>query len=452
MAFFNNLPYTNKHGLNEDWLIKHVEECKNLVTEYGERLDRFEEALTGFEEDFETLSGTVADIREDLNGVAGQVHDVEVTLAEHGRILESFQGTLESIEARLVIIVRDITNLYNSTSNLGARVTLLEAATIQPITFSLSPDSPLVSGLDLRYQPVGTDSFPLSMTYTGTDDPSDHRIGLTYNSDKGFVIPDNDTGADELYTWYGDWPASVDAADQYALTFRIYNAAGSAFTDYKEEHLVISDLGDGWHDIGTTGVQYNLRTGVLELRWYYRQDSGANAGASIRCIKLEHNATASAIEECRKDSDLQQIAASLSTADTATYSGNATFSMDFTCTPSKTWAGDNCKIVADLKKVGKILSGAVHLYIDTNEALTVSDLETASVEIDVSSWNIPALAVTSGNLLALQNDIVTGEQYKLSGFNDNGILDHFLLQPHFTQITTAADGYFATIPLTVPLT
>lgn len=452
MAFFNNLPYTNKHGLNEDWLIKHVEECKALVTEYGERLDQFEEALTGFESDFETLSGTVADIRQDLNTVAGQVHDAEVTLAEHGRILTSFQGTLESIEARLVIIVRDITNLYNSCSNLGARVTLLEAATIQPITFSLSPDSPLVSGLDLRYQPVGSDGFPLSMTYTGPDDPSDHRVGLTYNQNKGFVIPDNDTGSGEFFTWYGDWPESATQADTWSITFRVYNAAGTSFTDYKFENYVITDLGPGWTMIGTTGVQFTLRTGRVDLRWYFRQDSGANAGAAIRCIKLEHSSTASTIEECRKDSDLQQIAAALSVTDTATYSGNATFSMDFTCTPSKTWAGDNCKIVADLKKVGKILSGAVHLYIDTNEALTVSDLETASVEIDVSSWNIPALAVTSGNLLALQNDIVTGEQYKLSGFNADGILDHFLLQPHFTQITTAADGYFATIPLTVPLT
>ena len=451
MAFFNNLPYTNKHGLNEDWLIKHVEECKNLVTEYGERLDRFEEALTGFESDFETLSGTVAGIRSDLNTVAGDLHDVQVTLAEHGRILTSFQGTLESIEARLVIIVGDITNLYNSCSNLGARVTLLEAATIQPITFSLSPDSPLVSGLDLRYQPTGSDGFPLSMTFTPPPEAS-ARVGLRYNQDKGFVIPDNDTGANEFYSWYGDWPKSTNQADQYAITFRVYNAAGTSFTDYKFEHIVITDLGDGWHMIGDTGVQFSLKTGVLDLRWYFRQDSGANAGAAIRCIKIEHNATASDIEECRKDSDLQQIAAALSVSDSVTYSGNATFSMDFTCTPAKTWAGDNCKIVADLKKVGKILSGAVRLYIDTNEALTVSDLETASVEIDVSAWNIPALAVTSGNLLALQNDIVTGEQYKLSGFNADGILDHFLLQPHFTQITTAADGYFATIPLTVPLT
>ena len=451
MAFFNNLPYTNKHGLNDDWLIKHVEECKNLVTEYGERLDRFEEALTGFESDFETLSGTVAGIRQDLNTVAGDLHDVQVTLAEHGRILTSFQGTLESIEARLVIIVGDITNLYNSCSNLGARVTLLEAATIQPITFSLSPDSPLVSGLDLRYQPTGSDGFPLSMTFTPPPEARS-RVGLRYNQDKGFVIPDNDTGANEFYSWYGDWPKSTNQADQYAITFRVYNAAGTSFTDYKFEHIVITDLGDGWHMIGDTGVQFSLKTGVLDLRWYFRQDSGANAGAAIRCIKIEHNATASAIEESRKDSDLQQIAAALSVSDSVTYSGNATFSMDFTCTPAKTWAGDNCKIVADLKKVGKILSGAVRLYIDTNEALTVSDLETASVEIDVSAWNIPALAVTSGNLLALQNDIVTGEQYKLSGFNADGILDHFLLQPHFTQITTAADGYFATIPLTVPLT
>lgn len=282
MGLFEHLPYRNTQGLNEDILIKFMKETQTKLAEWSDKLDEFEAQLTGFEEDFETMQGTISDIQGNIRTLSGDVSDIQITLAEHGRILTSFQGTLESIEARLVIIVRDITNLYNSCSNLGARVTLLEAATIQPITFSLSPDSPIVSGLDLRYQPVGSDSFPLSMTYTGTDDPSDHRIGLTYNQNKGFVIPDNDTGANEFYEWYGDWQASTDQADQYSITFRVYNAAGTSFTDYKFEHIVVTDNGDGWHMIGTTGVQYSLQTGLLALRWYFRQDSGANAGAAIR--------------------------------------------------------------------------------------------------------------------------------------------------------------------------
>lgn len=450
MGLFEWLPFANKHGLNEDWMIKFIEETKHTLEEWQDQMDGFESRLTGLEDNYGSLIEQVASINDQIGSLSTDVGNIQITLAEHGRILTSFQGTLESIEARLVIIVQDITNLYNSCSNLGARVTLLEAATINPITMAVSPDSQLVSGMDLRYQPVRANGFPLAMTYTGPDDPSDHRVGLRYNQDKGFVIPDNDTGANELFTWFGDWNSETQL-DTWSLTIRIYNPTENGYTDYKYENLIINTFGDGWHMIGDTGVQWDLQAGKFQLRWNFRQDSGADAGSIIRCIKLERGSTATEIIESRKDSDLQQIAASLSGSDNASYSGEATFSMAFECSPSKTWINDNCKIVADLKKVGKILSGAIRLYVETDEALTLSNLETSSVEIDVSSWNIPQLGVTSGNLLALQNDIITGEQYKLSGFNDNGILDHFLLQPHFTQITTTADGYFATIPFTVPL-
>lgn len=448
MGLFEHLPYRNTQGLNEDILIKFMKETQAKLVEWSDKLDEFQEQLTGFEEDFETMQGTISDIQGSIRSLSGDVGDIQITLAEHGRILESFQGTLESIEARLVIIVRDITNLYNSTSNLGARVTLLEAATINPITMAVSPDSQVVSGMDLRYQPVKGDGFPYTIEFTPTQDPADQRVGLRYNVNRGLVIPADYDASPEMWKWYGDWNSPTQL-DTWSITFRVYNSTDSAFTDYKFENL---ELGDNWRGrtmIGDTGIRFDIKNGELQLDYYYHSD--ASSGYALRVIKLERGATATAIIESRKDSDLQQIAASLSGTYSASYSGEATFSMSFDTDPSKTWINDNCKIVADLKKVGKILSGAIRLYIETDEALTVSNLETASVEIDVSSWNIPQLGVTSGNLLAIQNDIVTGEQYKLSGFNDNGILDHFLLQPHFTQITTAADGYFATIPFTVPL-
>lgn len=448
MGLFEHLPYRNTQGLNEDILIKFMKETQTKLAEWSDKLDEFQEQLTGFEEDFEAMQGTISDIQGSIRSLSGDVGDIQITLAEHGRILTSFQGTLESIEARLVIIVRDITNLYNSTSNLGARVTLLEAATINPITMAVSPDSQLVSGMDLRYQPVKGDGFPYTIEFTPTQDPADQREGLRYNVNRGLVIPADDDAAPELWKWYGDWNSPTQL-DTWSITFRVYNATDSAFTDYKFENLALGDNWRGRTMIGNTGIRFDIKNGELQLDYYYHSDT--SSGYALRVIKLERGASATEIIESRKDSDLQQIAAALSGSDSAIYSGEATFSMSFDTDPSKTWINDNCKIVADLKKVGKILSGAIRLYVETDESLTVSNLETASVEIDVSSWNIPQLGVTSGNLLAIQNDIVTGEQYKLSGFNDDGILDHFLLQPHFTQITTAADGYFATIPFTVPL-
>ena len=448
MGLFEHLPYRNTQGLNEDILIKFMKETQAKLVEWNDKLDEFDAQLTGFEHDFETMQGTISDIQGSIRSLSGDVGDIQITLAEHGRILESFQGTLESIEARLVIIVRDITNLYNSCSNLGARVTLLEAATINPITMAVSPDSQLVSGMDLRYQPVKGDGFPYTIEFTPTQDPADQRVGLRYNVNRGLVIPADYDASPEMWKWYGDWNSPTQL-DTWSITFRVYNATDSAFTDYKFENLTLGDNWLGRTMIGNTGIRFDIKNGELQLDYYYHSDS--SSGYALRVIKLERGATATAIIESRKDSDLQQIAKSVSGTDSVHYTGNATFSMDFDCDPSKTWINDNCKIVADLTKVGKILSGAIRLYVETDEALTLSNLDTASVEIDVSSWNIPQLAVTSGNLLALQNDIVTGEQYKLSGFNDDGILDHFLLQPHFTQITTAADGYFATIPFTVPL-
>lgn len=448
MGLFEWLPYANKHGLNEDWMIKFIEETKNTLEVWQEKMTGFESRLTGLEENYGSLVEQVGSINSQIGSLSRDVGDIQITLAEHGRILTSFQGTLESIEARLVIIVRDITNLYNSCSNLGARVTLLEAATINPITMAVSPDSQVVSGMDLRYQPVRGNGFPYTIEYIPTQDPADQRVGLRYNVNRGLVIPADYEASPELWKWYGDWNSPTQL-DTWSITFRIYNATDSSFTDYKFENIALGDNWRGRTMIGNTGIRFDIKNGELQLDYYYHSD--ASSGYALRVIKLERGSTATEIIESRKDSDLQQIAASLSGSDNASYSGEATFSMEFDCSPSKTWINDNCKIVADLKKVGKILSGAIRIYVETDEALTLSDLETSSVEIDVSSWNIPQLGVTSGNLLAIQNDIVTGEQYKLSGFNDNGILDHFLLQPHFTQITTAADGYFATIPFTVPL-
>ena len=448
MGLFEHLPYRNTQGLNEDILIKFMKETQAKLVKWSDKLDEFEAQLTGFEEDFETTQGTISDIQGSIRSLSGDVSDIQITLAEHGRILTSFQGTLESIEARLVIIVQDITNLYNSNSNLGARVTLLEAATINPITMAVSPDSQLVSGMDLRYQPVKGDGFPYTIEFIPTQDPADQRVGLRYNVNRGLVIPADYEASPELWKWYGDWNSPTQL-DTWSITFRVYNADDSSFTDYKFENLTLGNNWRGRAMLGNTGIRFDIKNGELQLDYYYHSDS--SSGYALRVIKLERGTTATEIIESRKDSDLQQIAASLSGSDSASYSGEATFSMAFECTPSKTWINDNCKIVADLKKVGKILSGAIRLYVETDEALTLSNLETSSVEIDVSSWNIPQLGVTSGNLLALQNDIITGEQYKLSGFNADGVLDHFLLQPHFTQITTAADGYFATIPFTVPL-
>ena len=43
MAIYDNLPYTNFHELNADWLLKQMQEAKAKIDEYQEVLDQFEE-------------------------------------------------------------------------------------------------------------------------------------------------------------------------------------------------------------------------------------------------------------------------------------------------------------------------------------------------------------------------------------------------------------------------
>ena len=43
MAIYDNLPYTNFHELNADWLLKQMKEAKAKIDEYQETLDQFEE-------------------------------------------------------------------------------------------------------------------------------------------------------------------------------------------------------------------------------------------------------------------------------------------------------------------------------------------------------------------------------------------------------------------------
>lgn len=449
MALYKEeFPFVNAHQINLDWILKKIKEFQAVVDDCKEKVDAFGTRLDSVETDIHNINLAISSVQGDITALNGAVGDINVTLAEHGRILTSFQGTLESIEARLVIIVNDISNLYASTNNLGARVTLLEAATINPITMAVSPDSQIVSGMDLRYQPTRANGFPYTIEYIPTQDPSDHRIGLRYNVNRGLVFPSDDNAAPELWKWYGDWNSPTQL-DTWSITFRIYNAADSSFTDYKVENLTLGDNWRGRTALGNTGLRFDIKNGELQLDYYYHSDDVA--GYALRVIKLERGSTATEIIESRKDSDLQQIAKSVSGSDSIHYTGEATFSMDFDTDPSKTWINDNCKIVADLYKKGGILSGAIRVYVETDEALNLSNLETSSVDIDISSWNIPAIGVTSGNMLAIQNNIVTGEQYIISGINDDGIFDTIRLQPHFTAITTAADGYFATIPFTVPL-
>lgn len=455
MALFKHFPWTDMHALNQNEILEFLKNAQETLEEYNEKLNAFEATLTGLEEDYGIMLNTVSTLRTEMDALSLTVASMQTTLAEHGTILNSFQNTLESIESRLAIIVNDVSSLYSSVNNLGSRVTLLESATINPITMAVSPDSMLVSGSDLRYQPMGDDGFPLSMTYTPPSDSSDHREGLRYNQNKGFVIPDNDTGANEFFTWYGDWNSETQL-DKWALTVRIYNTTESTYTDYKFENIIINTHGDGWHDIGTTGVQWDLEAGEFNLRWHFRQDSGANAGYIIRAIKLEKGGTATELIESRKDSDLQMISTMVSGGEATHYTGEAGFNMSVTDNPSITHLDTNFKAVADLWKVGNILSGAIRLYYDTSAELspngvTLTELETSSVDINISSWNIPSIKVLSGNLLTIQNNIVTGEQYILSGINLSEKLSTLRLQPHFTSITTASDGYFATIPFTVPV-
>lgn len=453
MALFKHFPWTDMHALNQNEILEFLKNAQETLEEYNEKLNAFEATLTGLEANYADMLNTVSTLRTEIDALSLTVASMQTTLAEHGTILNSFQTTLESIESRLAIIVNDVSSLYTSVNNLGSRVTILESATIQPITFSLSPDSAIVSGLDLRYQPVKNDGFPYTIEYTPTADPSDHRVGLRYDVYKGLVIPDEDNASGELWKIYGDWNSETQL-DEWSLTVRIYNSAGTSYTDYKKEHLTLGDNWRGREMLGNTGVRFDIKNGELQFDYYFHTDT--SNGSAIRCIKLEKSPTATPIIESRKDSDLQMISTMVSGGEATHYTSEAGFNMSVTDNPSITHLDTNFKAVADLWKVGNILSGAIRLYYDTSaelspDGVTLTELETSSVDINISSWNIPAIKVLSGNLLTIQNNIVTGEQYILSGINSSSKLSTLRLQPHFTSITTANDGYFATIPFTVPV-
>ena len=74
MAIYDNLPYTNFHELNADWLLKQMKEAKAKIDEYQEVLDQFEE-------DYQVLLGLAS-----AQTVAGSNVTVAGTLTANGPI------------------------------------------------------------------------------------------------------------------------------------------------------------------------------------------------------------------------------------------------------------------------------------------------------------------------------------------------------------------------------
>ena len=74
MAIYDNLPYTNFHELNADWLLKQMKEAKAKIDEYQEVLD-------GFEEDYQVLLGLASALT-----VAGSNVTVAGSLTANGLI------------------------------------------------------------------------------------------------------------------------------------------------------------------------------------------------------------------------------------------------------------------------------------------------------------------------------------------------------------------------------
>lgn len=470
MGLFEYLPYCNKHGLNLDEMIKVCNEVQATVAHYTEIVDGMESRVSALEGSVGDLQESVSGIRTQLNSVAGDVSDLQITVAQHGRIITSFQETLESIEGRLVIIVRDIETLYQNVERveneskqrdnaLGSRVTLLESAVINPITVTQALQNHIPYGDDLRIVEVDSSTgLPYGWSWVGSGTKAytyvpnkGLQIGSSYSNDTQINIPTDcyQLSRNARYSvTIGIFSAVADITDPYG-TFNPVRVL--TFSNYAPEY------GNPWqqltNDTDYFGIQFKIRpNGVMELA--FRDVSpGSLNGKYISYIKvIEASSAETEVHFNRKDGVYFKAIESMIAAAVPS-SVSADFNDDIETDWFADWSGIGTEegITASIKihQEGNTLFGNIALISPYDDDPIGNGNDTANT-IDVSSMHIPK--IKNSGFVGQYINLATGEQYDIQLINGADYVDEIVIAHNFpATITPQSNGHFATIVFTVPI-
>ena len=468
MGLFEYLPYGNKHGLNLDEMIKVCNEVQATVARYTEIVDGMESRVTALEGSVGDLQESVSGIRTQLNSVAGDVSDLQITVAQHGRIITSFQETLESIEGRLVIIVHDIETLYQNVERveneskqrdnaLGSRVTLLESAVINPITVTQALKNHVPFGDDLRKAKVNS---TLQMPYGFYWSNSSPASVFTYNENRGILIGDNYDDSNFLVINTDCY--QLDRSASYSVTIGIFPWYWDITNEYGTFNparvLTCSGIrpeyGSYWQDMtGSNSMKVCVRpNGQLWIGYRGAVDSNLS-GNYIGYIKLVESTTAeTAVYLNRKDNIYFDAIASMISAAVPS-STSADFNDDIETDWFADWSGTGTEegITASIKihQDGNTLFGNIALISPYDDDPIGNGNDTANT-IDVSSLHIPK--IKNSGFVGQYINLATGEQYDIHLINGTDYVDEIVIAHNFpATITPQSNGHFATIVFTVPI-
>lgn len=458
MGLFEYLPYGNKHGLNLDEMIKVCNEVKATVAHYTEIVDGMESRVSALEGSVGDLQESVSGIRTQLNSVAGDVNDLQITVAQHGRIITSFQETLESIEGRLVIIVRDIETLYQNVerveneskardNQLGSRVTLLEQATINPISVTNAKQNAVLFGSDLRFCAVDPDTgLPYGMSWHG-----EAPFSFEYVEGEGFEIKDDYWNAKYLQIQTDAYQLSRNVS--YDITVGIFSDGNYRDPYAVKTATVAPEYGNSWtyFDNDEEFAVDITPGGVIQLIWR-NGVPGAYEGKYIRYISVVENTSGSdpdnTVHLNRCDGIMAQAVADM-IANAAGDLPTPTRYHDVfdgwfpVYHGSGTVVDAEVQVDVDLYKDLHTLTGNISLFsqYEDNPIANGSELSTT---IDVSDLEIPK--VKQEGQAGQYVNMSTGEQYNIMITNGTDYVDTITVTHSWIgDITPQSNGHFATI-------
>lgn len=243
MAIYDNLPYTNFHELNADWLLKQMKEAKAKIDEYQEVLD-------GFEEDYQVLLGLASALT-----VAGNNVTVAGTLtaaALIGNLTGNVTGNLSG-NASTATHATSADSATTATSATSAdHATTADSATTAGTASNIS-----ASGNITTTGTISASSFSGDLTGDVTGNVTGNLTGtaaLTSN----FTLRTDITSTDA-----DDYMPSVDGM----AVFKTAEIATHYITGLEQEYYVILSVKEGTHGVqfafcpmASTAIYYRTKT------------------------------------------------------------------------------------------------------------------------------------------------------------------------------------------------
>jgi len=457
MGLFEFLPYSNKHGLNEDWLIRTTKQSEAKVAELDTKVDALDTRV-------ETLEGATSTMQDDLTALAGRVSvnegDIsDLKAADVGikNRLDTAEGKISDLETGETGLASEIQRVDEESNtrdnNLGNRISLLESAVINPIDVYNASENMILAGDYLLGLPVPA----------GMKNP--------YN-----VNQDNNSWS---YDQYGFYPTATWQNLDFDTTYTVPTSGGghqlahaitvttvfmtktnevaSAYNVADPQYWTVDSKtftsADALQELSISGIYVDIRPeGTIRV---HNRAGDQTDGYRLVAIKAEKGDTASGINLNNRDQRLLNFALTYGgAAGSAThFTGSQTFSLGaLTTDPEITWVdGPFMTANLDLYKDGHIVSGKMNIVLGSGqtEAITMTEPDTTPKTIDVSSLHLPKMTVT-GQPIGTYFDIVNRVQYKIYGTNGADYLASMTVYQYFISETTTADGTCMDVAISYP--